>query len=236
MERYEAVRVRRSLRHRAVSDVEGLLELCGPIDLTARVMAALEPIEAQLFDQARRSGRREHPHALAFDALVQMADESSDVAAKASGTRGPATVIVRVDHAALVRGETDVGDTCEIAGVGPVPVAVARKLADDAILRVLVHDTTDILAVSHPGRTIPARLRTAVEEMFPECCIEGCHVDRHLEIDHNLPVSDGGPTAIPNLTRVCHFHHDQKHARDLRIVGDGTRRHLARADRAPPDP
>ena len=186
------------------------------------------------------SGRREPPDALAFDAIIQMADDSAEVATKASGNRAPATVIVRVDHAALVRGTTEPGQTCEIAGIGPVPATVARKLADDSILKVLVHDTTDVHAVSHAGRTIPARLRTALEELFPECCIEGCHTDRHLEIDHNIPIAEGGPTALWNLTRPCHHHHDHKHTHNLRIVGQGTRRHLEpaprTADRAPPDP
>ena len=235
-DRYEATRARRGARHRAISDVEGIVEMRGPIDLTARFMAALEPIESELFEQARASDRREHPDALAFDAMVQMADESAEVAAKASGHRPPATVIVRIDHAALIRGTTEPGETCEIAGIGPVPVAVARTLADDSILKVLVHDATDVRAVSHTGRTIPARLRTALEELFPECCIEGCHVDRHLEIDHNIPVSEGGPTALWNLTRPCRHHHDHKHAHNLRIVGEGTRRHFEPATRAPPDP
>ncbi len=40
-QRYETARQNRYLRSRRVSDVEGLIELRGPIDETARVMAAL---------------------------------------------------------------------------------------------------------------------------------------------------------------------------------------------------
>ena len=61
----------------------------------------------------------------------------------------------------------------------------------------------DVLAVSHLGRTIPARLRTAVEELHPECDIEGCNVTRNLDIDRNVPIEDGGPTAWWNLDRLC---------------------------------
>jgi hypothetical protein len=233
-ERYEQCRARRSLRHRCISDVEGVLEVRGPLDLTARMLAALEPIESELFDEARASDRREHPDALSFDAMVQMADESAEVRAASTGSRAPATVVVRVDAEALGRGATEPGEVCEIAGVGPVPVTVAQKLLDDSILKILVHDATDVVAVSHAGRTIPARIRTALEEQFPECCIEGCHVNRHLEIDHNIPISEGGPTALWNLTRPCHFHHDYKHSHNLRIVGEGTRRRFAPADGAPP--
>ena len=78
-ERYARVRADRYLRHRRISDVEGLLEMRGPIDLTARAMAALEPIEAELFEQARARDPedREAPEARAFDAMVQMADDSA---------------------------------------------------------------------------------------------------------------------------------------------------------------
>jgi hypothetical protein len=233
-ERYEKAREGRYLRHRAVSDVEGLLELRGPIDLTARVLAALEPHEREQFEAARSADRREPAEALAFDAMVQMADESATVAGESSGRRAPATIVVRVDRSAFTRGHTAPGEVCEIAGVGPVPVVVAEKLADDAILKALITDGTDVRSVSHLGRTIPARLRTAIEELQPECAIAGCHVDRHLEIDHNTPVSEGGVTALWNLNRVCRHHHDLKHAQDLRIVGEGANKTLVAGGRAPP--
>jgi hypothetical protein len=233
-ERYERAHAERRLRHRAISDVEGLLEMRGPIDLTAAVMAALEPIERQRFEAAPETGAREPAEARAFDAMVQMADESAMVAGESSGRRAPATIVVRVDHSAFTRGRTEPGEVCEIAGVGPIPVVAAEKLADDAILKALITDGTDVRSVSHLGRTIPARLRTALEELQPECVIVSCHVDRHLEIDHNTPVSEGGVTALWNLNRVCHHHHDLKHARDLRIVGEGTTKTLVAGGRAPP--
>ena len=34
---------------------------------------------------------------------------------------------VLVDYAALVRGHTVAGETCEIPGMGPVPVSVVRR-------------------------------------------------------------------------------------------------------------
>ena len=235
-QRYARVRANRYLRHRRISDVEGLIEMRGPIDATASVMAALEPYEKDLFKQARASGRREEPEALAFDAVVELADESAAARLVASPSRAPATLVFRVDHSAFVRGHTVPGEVCEIAGIGPVPVFVAQKLAGDAIFKALIHDGTDVLAVSHLGRTIPARLRTAVRELFSECAIEGCHVNRHLEIDHNTPVSEQGPTAIWNLSLLCPFHHDQKHRYNQRVVGNGTNRRLVPASRPPPQP
>ncbi len=233
-ERYERARVGRYLRQRRISDVEGLIEMRGPIDVTARVIAALGPIEQDLFDDARGSGRRELPETLAFDALARMADDSATVAVESSGRRAPATVVYRIDHSAFSRDTTGPGEVCEIVGIGPVPVFVVQKLAADAILKALITDGTDVRSVSHLGRTIPARLRTALEELQPECVIAGCHVDRHLEIDHDTPVCEGGRTEIENLNRVCHHHHDQKHAEHLRIVGEGTAKRFVPATRAPP--
>ena len=144
---------------------------------------------------------------------------------------------VRVDFPALVRGRTEPGEVCEITGVGPVPVAVVSQMLDDAILRVVVVDGADVVSVSHPGRFVGARLRTAVEELFPECAISGCHVTAHLEIDHNLPVEAGGPTALWNLDRLCRHHHRHKHRYDLRLAGTGTDRAFVRAEQwTPPEP
>jgi hypothetical protein len=232
--RYEQARVFRYLRHRRISDVEGVLEMRGPIDETARVMAALEPREKALFKAARTAGRREEPEALAFDAMVELADDSAAARFGEFPSRAPATVVVRVDHSAFERGETEPGEVCEIVGVGPVPVFVAEKLSGDSVMKALIHDGTDVLAVSHLGRTIPARLRTALVELFPECAIEGCHVSRHLEIDHNTLVSEHGPTALWNLCRLCRFHHDHKHRHHERVEGDGTNRRLVPAAGRPP--
>src|SRR4249919_179402 len=123
-ERYARVRANRYLRHRRISDVEGLIEVRGPIDLTARALAALEPYEKDLFTQARKAARREEPEALAFAAVVAMADDAAAGRLAASPSRAPATLVFRVDHSAFRRGHTMPGEICEIAGVGPVPVFV----------------------------------------------------------------------------------------------------------------
>ena len=125
-------------------------------------------------------------------------------------------VIIHMSKTAYERGWTEPGETCEIEGVGPVPVAVARRMASDAILKSLVTDGVDVTRISHYGRTIPPHLRTAVETRDPVCTILGCEVSRHLEIDHNIPVAAGGLTELANLGRPCHHHHDLKTRHDLR--------------------
>jgi len=41
-----------------------------------------------------------------------------------------------------------------------------------------------------------------------------------LEIDHwQTAYADGGPTALPNLARLCHFHHTMKTYRGFELGG-----------------
>jgi 5-methylcytosine-specific restriction endonuclease McrA len=119
-------------------------------------------------------------------------------------------VHVRVDYPAFARGCTVAGETCEIPGLGPIPVSVARRLAGDAILKVIVTDGVAITAVAHGGRTIPAHLRTALEARDPTCIVPYCDARRDLQIDHRIPYAAGGPTTLDNLARLCRWHHYQK--------------------------
>ena len=124
---------------------------------------------------------------------------------------GPgATVIVRVDLAALRRGRARPGELCELEGHGPVPVPVVHSLLDDAFVAWVFTEAGDIRAVSHQGRTINAPLRTALALRDRHCVVPGCGVAYSLEIDHVLPLEAGGPTALSNLALLCHHHHRLK--------------------------
>ena len=132
-------------------------------------------------------------------------------------------VHVRVDHAALRRGHTEPGEVCEIPGIGPIPVPVARQLAGDSILSVLVTDGVDVTTVAHAGRTIPASVRRALIERDPQCVVPGCEVREGLEIDHVLPFGEGGTTSLGNLARLCHWHHYLKTHQRHRLERHGRR-------------
>ncbi|MEP6624220.1 MAG: DUF222 domain-containing protein [Acidimicrobiia bacterium] len=240
-ENYERITRERSLRHHTTRDGSGRIEIRGPLDRTAQIMASLEPLERELFEDHRAGQERVHPEAIAFDAVVRMADAftrsvgrdddspSDPQATKPARTRGSrplAVVVVHISHAAYQRGWTEPGEICEIEGLGPLPVGVALRLASDAILKAVVVDGVDVTRVAHLGRTIPAHLRTAIEVRDRTCVIEGCEVDRHLEIDHNIPVAAGGLTTLANLGRLCHHHHAQKTLRDLRRAGPLGRQQL----------
>jgi hypothetical protein len=203
-EGYEKVRRSRYLRHWV--DGEGAFRLEARLcpDAGAKVLAALEVHHRRIFATARREGRRESYDAYAADALVALAEGGG------TGTGPRAVVNVRVDHAALVRGHVEGGETCDIPGVGPIPVATARALAADGALKVLVTKGVDVVAVAHGGRTIPAHVRSALETRDPKCVVPGCDVRERLEIDHLVSFAEGGPTTLDNLARLCHRHHALK--------------------------
>jgi len=122
----------------------------------------------------------------------------------------PATVIVRVDRDALIRGRALPGELCELDGQGPIPVPLARALATDSFLAVLFTEAGDITAVSHLGRTINQKLRTALVYRDRTCVVPGCTMPYGLEIDHVRPMEFGGQTTLANLALLCTHHHRKK--------------------------
>src|SRR4051794_24451029 len=54
---YERIRAERSLRTWTDTDGAGRIDIRGPVDATATLMAALEPFERELFEEARVAGR-----------------------------------------------------------------------------------------------------------------------------------------------------------------------------------
>ena len=125
-------------------------------------------------------------------------------------SRVAATVHVVIDHAVLIRGNAFTGERCEIPGVGPVNTQWVLDLLGDAFLTAIIKDGTDIKTVSHFGRHINAKLRTALMVQGRECDIEGCGARGYLEIDHAHEHAKRGPTSLSNLGWLCSHHHRLK--------------------------
>jgi len=193
------------------TDPDGAYHLAGCMapDAGARFSAAWKAQLDRIFHDARRAGRHEPRAAYAADALVALATQ---------GPCKPVEVRVTVDSSALARGHTEPGERCEIAGVGPVPVTVARAALDDASVAVLVRDGDQISAVSSLKRTIPIKLRRALEARYPTCGVKDCANDQFLEIDHIIPLAEGGRTEIDNLWRPCSHHHALKTYAGWKVV------------------
>ena len=207
-------RIHRSRYLRHWMDADGSFRLDARLapDAGARLAASLEARARSLRERDRRSGSREHREAYVADALVALAD------ATAPGSR--AVVHVHVDEAAWTRGRVEAGETCQISGVGPVSVAAARRLASDGTIKAVLSDGTDVRNVAHFGRTIPARVRTALEARDKTCVVPECDEREGLEIDHVVPLAEGGPTRLDNLARLCRWHHGLKTHRGWVLAGD----------------
>ncbi len=225
---YDKIRRERYCRH--WTDGEGAVRFDARLtpDAGARVVAAIKARTDELEAEARQARCPESRNALAADALVSLVGGepagASGETRRARGTErtGPAAMVhVRVDRDALRRGHLEPGEICEIPGIGPIPVEVARELAADSILSVLVTDGVDVTAVAHVGRTIPASIRRALVERDPVCVVPDCEVRDRLEIDHVDPLASGGPTSLANLVRLCRWHHYLKTHQRHRLERSG---------------
>jgi HNH endonuclease len=145
-------------------------------------------------------------------------------------------VVLVADFHAFVRGHREGQELCHVVGGGPVPISVARRLAVDAFVKVVLHDGVQIHTVAHVGRHIPAELGAALElGALPEldgvtCGEDACDRRYGLEWDHVDPVANGGETSFDNVQPRCWPHHREKTARDREagLLGTG------RGTRAPP--
>jgi hypothetical protein len=213
-ERYEQIRKNRSLVTWTDSDGVGRVEARLTPDALGRFVAAIQSEANAIFKEARKSGHHESPMAYAADALVALVT-GTNISGAVSGSGGnsrpstPSTTMhLRVDVAALRRGNLEDGEVCEIPGVGPVPLATATNAIGDAVLKVIVTDGVDVKAVANMKRAIPARLRTALIERDEKCVVPGCDVGKGLENDHyQIDFIKDGPTEMWNLCRLCRWHH-----------------------------
>lgn len=112
-------------------------------------------------------------------------------------------VIVRIDHTALVRGRTVAGETCEVAGLGPVSVEAVKDLMGDAFIAAVVTRGRDVVNVAHLGRGPNAFQRTALEATGVACSNICCNRTVNIQIDHRVPFATDRVTKLDNLDPLC---------------------------------
>jgi hypothetical protein len=138
--------------------------------------------------------------------------------------------LLRVDVEALRRGHAQPGELCEIAGVGPVPVSVAREVLGEAIVKLIITDGVDVVNVTHLGRGPTAAQRAALLWINPACSVLGCPRSR-IEFDHQKPWAETHHTRLDELDGLCQFHHDLKTRLGYALVeGTGKRAFVAPDD------
>lgn len=184
---------------------EGHLSATGPPDALARLMGVVDRSTGEIIEGAIRGGWFESFEAHRFDALIELALPGT------TGQGGADNMVhVMVDYEALMRGHTVTGEECEIPGIGPVPVSVARRMSEDCILKILLTKGVDVVAVAHAGRTIPKHLASALEARDRTCIVPGCNIDRNLEKDHRDSWARTQITKLEELAHLCRWHHYQK--------------------------
>src|SRR5438477_4664903 len=223
------IRARRSLR--AWTDTEGVwhMRAQGNPEDGAQVMAALAPITDRAFHAARRAGRREAPDAYAFDALVTLAMEATSDAprtgsdAMSTSQRGqrrrrrrgaPAMMLLRVDWESFLAGAAREGETCELAGYGPVAMSTVHELletANPSVAAILTRGK-EVVGVAHLGRRPNAHQRSALQWLYPTCARKDCVEQIYLENDHRVDWATTHFTALDLMDRLCRFDHRLKTA------------------------
>ncbi len=214
--RHARVRARRHLR--MWNDPDGSLQgrFCLPPEEGAVLLAALEAEANRRFDEARRAGAHEGREAYLADALCGLGGGAS---AGRPGGRLEASVLFHVSLEALVRGSLLPGEECSLSSGAHVPLSVVEGYLARSRLRLVVVGGTDVCSVFTLRRAIPAAVETALVARDRSCVVPGCSSTFRLEIDHLVPFSEGGPTRLSNLARLCRAHHAMKSEKGWRLEG-----------------
>jgi 5-methylcytosine-specific restriction endonuclease McrA len=213
---------------------EGGVFLRGEFDpvMGSAIRSRLERLARMTSDPALAEGRAGTHEARMADALYQLTNAGAPPSAHRGDRRQSDTpvgvygglvpradLILHVDVEALRRGHLEPDEQCEIEGCGPVSLAVLEDLFGNAWAKVIISKGKDIVSVTHLGRTIPAHLETALSRRDTVCQVPGCGVRNGLERDHIIPISEGGPTELANLVKLCRRHHFTKTYGRFRLVG-----------------
>ena len=222
---------------RMFTDAEGLwnLHLRHTPEVGAELRAILQPFLDLVFHRARTTGTRDSHDAYTADAVTDIFRTASGSSAEshaaasadhshsagtgdeptssrpASRSQRPDTKVVAfLDWEALVRGHTENGETCEIAGVGAVPVSTARALLGDATLTLVIRKGHDIRNVTHLGRQVTTAQRSALEARGYRCARPTCGATRLLQIDHVTGWAITHTTRVDDLEFLCAHDHNLK--------------------------
>ena len=122
---------------------------------------------------------------------------------KAKATPAGYLAIIRLDYTALRRGSVEGDEVCEIVGLGPIPVSVARELLGDAILKLVITKGVDVANVTHLGRSATVAQQVALWWQSPDCTGSGCTRTRRLENDHREDWAKTKHTRLDETDPLC---------------------------------
>ena len=109
----------------------------------------------------------------------------------------------------------------EIAGVGPVPVDVVRRLACDANVDLAVEDREGSILNQGRARRDPTPVqRVEIDRRDKGCRFSGCNYTEFTNVHHIVHWVDGGLTDLDNLVTLCGRHHRAVHELGWTVSGD----------------
>jgi hypothetical protein len=210
------------VRHeRAVADREvtvrprpdGMAELSAllPADGAAAVYARLDRVARGV-----PAGDPRGMDARRADALVAAVLGLPATAGSVAGVGAPArpeviaTVHVTVPAATAVGLDDEPG---ELAGHGPVPASMARRLAGTGVWRKVTTDPVSgvVVGIDRGAYAPSAAVSDLVRARDRTCRFPGCRQPaRRCDLDHVVPWPEGS-TEPANLAALCRHHHRLKH-------------------------
>ena len=170
-QRDEKIHAERYLRHYTDSEGAGRIDAKMRTRDLALLLSYLQPFQDRVFARARADGRRDPSEAYALDAMLAMAETAADGDGDdaANDEAPPArplrrwnpkpSIRLRADMSAVLRGHTISGETCEIPGVGPVPVSFVRALLPESIIHIVLTHGVDVLNVTDHSRHVADAVR-----------------------------------------------------------------------------
>jgi hypothetical protein len=211
-------RLRRQRRLSRFTDAEGArhLNLIGPVDQVSVIEAEIDRRLSQVIRDHPAGKPLECRDALAFDAAVTMArrseaadDTPATKTKRRKVTRPHHLALLRLDVEALRRGHVEGHELCEVTGLGPIPVEVARRLLGDAVLKLIITKGDAVAHVTSLTRGPTQAMQYASLWTSPTCTVEGCS-RTIVEYDHRTGAEykDTRHTRLDEIDRVCHTHHD----------------------------
>ncbi|TVR28083.1 MAG: HNH endonuclease [Ilumatobacter sp.] len=210
----------------AAGTIDGLVHLNGLLDAMGgqELLAELQRIESQLYDDDRADDRADHQVRTAqqrrADALVEMARRSAalDTAETAAGT--PARVVLTV-----VLGLNEFERLCELADGTPLAPGELVPLLHRADVERIVFGSPDrVLSISH-RRSFPAAVRRAIQIRDRRCTHpSGCDDPASwCDVDHIHEHSCGGETSEANGRLLCRTHNRNHTLRNRAPAADAPR-------------
>jgi len=200
-------------------DVDGMSWFSAylPVEGCAALMTALTALatSTDAGDGRRLDQRR-------ADALVELALHASNdpTLPRAHGARPAVNITVALST--LLGLDDQPGD---LAGHGPIPAPLARRIAADqtGTWRRIITDPVTGQVLDH-GTTRyrpPRELTDYVTARDQQCVYPPCTIPAsRCELDHREPAQQDGPTSAANLNPLCKRHHIAKHEAGWHVTRD----------------